>query len=155
MHRQRKVFCGSQDPIQGKCAFNSDQIHLTESGAEQFICKRKYKMAEWVSAVLRVWSDVYFVGFSTRWNSNCCRAEKWMSALSEQLVTLMDQFSSEEKWKAAAAIQGYRFTEKVLTVLRWSQYNKNTLLWNSRVAFNDLDTGHVCVSVCNDRTVAL
>lgn len=38
--------------------------------------------------------------FSTPWNSNCRRPEKWMSALSEQLVTLMDQFSSEEKWKS-------------------------------------------------------
>lgn len=79
-----------------------------------FICKRKYKMPEWVSVVLRVWSDVYSAAFSTPWNSNCRRPEKWMSALSEQLVTLMDQFSSEEEWKASHS--WYRFTAKVLTI---------------------------------------
>lgn len=80
-----------------------------------FICKRKYKMPEWVSVVFRVWSDVYFSAFFTPWNSNCCRPEKWMSALSEQLVTLMDQFSSEEKWKASHS--WYRFAaKKVLTI---------------------------------------
>lgn len=79
-----------------------------------FICKRKYKMPQWLSVVLRVWSDVYFVAFSTPWNSNRRIAEKWMSALFEQLVTLMGQFSSEEKWKTSHS--WYGFTAKVLTI---------------------------------------
>lgn len=73
-----------------------------------FIRKRKYNMPEWVRLALRVWSDVYFTAFSTHWNCNCRRPEEWMSALSEQLVTLMDQFSSEEKWKVSQLIQVYR-----------------------------------------------
>lgn len=75
-----------------------------------FICNRKYKMPECVSVALRVWSDVYSAAFFTPPNGNCCGPEKWMSALSEQLVTLIDQFSSEKKWKASYS--WYRFTAK-------------------------------------------